>query len=57
MTVVGSAILFKAAFLSTDSFREATTYDNLLLDGIISNADVRTDYGWSVWSPLDPMDR
>ena len=25
--------------------REATTYDNLLLDGRISNADVRNDYG------------
>ena len=24
---------------------EATTYDNLLLDGRISNADVRDDYG------------
>ena len=32
--------------------REATTYDNLLLDGSISNADVRCihddGYGWSV---------
>ena len=27
--------------------REATTYDNLLLDGRISNADVRDDNGWS----------
>ena len=27
--------------------REATTYDNLLLDGRISNADVRDDYGLS----------
>ena len=27
--------------------REATTYDNLLLDGRISNANVRTDDGWS----------
>ena len=27
--------------------REATTYDNLLLDGRISNADVRNDYGRS----------
>ena len=27
--------------------REATTYDNLLLDGRISNADVRNDYGMS----------
>ena len=27
--------------------REATTYDNLLLDGRISNADVRHDDGWS----------
>ena len=27
--------------------REATTYDNLLLDGRISNADVRNDYGES----------
>ena len=25
--------------------REATTYDNLLLDGSISNADVRDVYG------------
>ena len=27
--------------------REATTYDNLLLDGRISNADVRCECGWS----------
>ena len=27
--------------------REATTYDNLLLDGRISNADVRNDGVWS----------
>ena len=27
--------------------REATTYDNLLLDGSISNADVRNEYGYS----------
>ena len=27
--------------------REATTYDNLLLDGRISNADVRNEYGQS----------
>ena len=27
--------------------REATTYDNLLLDGRISNADIRDDDGWS----------
>ena len=28
--------------------REAMTYDNLLLDGSISNADVRREYsGWS----------
>ena len=27
--------------------KEATTYDNLLLDGSISNADVRDDYGGS----------
>jgi hypothetical protein len=27
--------------------KEATTYDNLLLDGSISNADVRGDGGWS----------
>jgi hypothetical protein len=27
--------------------REATTYDNLLLDGSISNADVRSGNGWS----------
>ena len=27
--------------------REATTYDNLLLDGRISNADVRDEYGSS----------
>ena len=26
---------------------EATTYDNLLLDGRISNADIRDDDGWS----------
>ena len=32
---------------------EATTYDNLLLDGRISNADVRDDYGNSYlhWIP------
>ena len=29
------------------SAEEATTYDNLLLDGSISNADVRNDSGWS----------
>ena len=27
--------------------KEATTYDNLLLDGSISNADVRNNNGWS----------
>ena len=27
--------------------REATAYDNLLLDGSISNADVRSGNGWS----------
>ena len=27
--------------------KEATTYDNLLLDGRISNADIRDDDGWS----------
>ncbi len=27
--------------------REATIYDNLLLDGSISNADIRYDDGWS----------
>jgi hypothetical protein len=37
----------------------ATTYDNLLLDGSISNADVRTDDGWSglhVISMIDFID-
>ena len=34
--------------------REATTYDNLLLDGRISNADVRDGGGWSGlhWIPF-----
>ena len=34
--------------------REATTYDNLLLDGSISNADVRDDYGGGSGLHLNP---
>ena len=41
-------------FIEAREAREATTYDNLLLDGRISNADVRDDDGWSGlhWIPV-----
>ena len=34
------------------SAKEATTYDNLLLDGRISNANVRDDHEYGGWSGL-----
>ena len=37
--------------------KEATTYDNLLLDGSISNADVRDDNGWSGLHYITQIDR